>query len=333
MGIIDRLLARFRRMGVLLLIGVFLIIYVAFGFLYWQQGARQRDLEKQIANISVIVAKELPSAEKLQAEYDAVNSSLAPMPASDAIAILVGIAEKSGIDVSESADNFRVPSATPRDEKVGESTYQVLSFKNISVQGSYDNVMAFISDLDSGKTPEAKTMVLKRVDIKQIVLEIEGEEVARKTEFADIQAAVHSMMTANGLITIPGAISYAGGTASNDMAAFPDSFSSVAGGDKMTDPEGYDYADATDKAGYTLYGHDITGSDEGNPNPDQADVNYTSKSATTYYYTCEADGTIHQFGGPDVATAKEHFISEEVKTETVATLDVDLYTKPGGDSL
>ena len=331
MGIIDRLLARFRRMGVLLLIGVFLIIYVAFGFLYWQQGAQQRDLEKKIANISVIVSKPLPSAENLQAEYDEVNSSLAPMPASDAIAILVGIAEKSGIDVSESADNFRVPSATPRNEKMGESTYQVLSFKNISVQGSYDNVMAFISDLDSGKTLE--TIVLKRVDTKQIVLKIEGEEVARKTEFADIQAAVHSMMTDNGLITIPSAISYAGGTASDDMTAFPDSFSSVAGGDKMTDPEDYDYADATDKAGYILYGHDITGSDEGNPNPDQTDVNYISKSTTSYYYTCESGGTIRQFDGPDVATAKEHFSSEEVKTETVATLDVDLYTKPGGDSL
>ena len=331
MGIIDRLLARFRRMGVLLLIGVFLIIYVAFGFLYWQQGAQQRDLEKQIANISVIVSKSLPGAEKLQAEYDAVNSSLAPMPASDAIAILVGIAEKSGIDVSESAGNFRVPSAAPGDEKVGESTYQVLSFKSISVQGSYDNVMAFISDLDSGKTLE--TIVLKRVDTKQIVLKIEGEEVARKTEFADIQAAVHSMMTDNGLITIPSAISYAGGTASDDMTAFPDSFSSVAGGDKVTDPEDYDYADATDKAGYILYGHDITGSDEGNPNPDQTDVNYISKSTTSYYYTCESDGTIRQFDGPDIATAKEHFSSEEVKTETVATLDVDLYTKPGGDSL
>ena len=331
MGIIDRLLARFRRMGVLLLIGVFLIIYVAFGFLYWQQGAQQKDLEKQIANISVIVAKELPDAEKLQAEYDKVNSFLAPMPASDAIAKLVGIAEKSGIDVSESADNFRVPSAALRDEKVGESTYQVLSFKNISVQGSYDNVMAFISDLDSGKTQE--TMVLKRVDVKQVVLKIEGEEVARKTEFTNIQAAVHSMMTDNGLITIPSAISYAGGTASNDMAAFPDSLSSVAGGDKVTDPAGYDYADATDKAGYTLYGHDITGSDEGNPNPDQTDVDYTSNSTTTYYYTCESGGTIRQFDGPDVTTAKEHFSSEEVKTETVATLDVDLYTKLGGDSL
>jgi len=71
----------------------------------------------------------------------------------------------------------------------------------------------------------------------------------------------------------------------------------------------------------------------GNPNPDQTDVNYISNSTTTYYYTCEVDGTIRQFDGSDAATAKEHFSSEEVKTETVATLDVDLYTKPGGGSL
>ena len=331
MGILERLLTRFRRMGVLLLVGFFLIIYIAFGFLYWQQGSQQKDLEGQMANISLIVAKPLPSAEKLQAEYDEVNSSLAPITDSDAIEKLVGIAEKNGIDISESADKLRVPSAKPREEKVGEGTYQVLSFKSIHVEGDYDNVMAFISDLDSGKT--LKTMVLKRVDIKQIELKTEGEEVARKTEFADIQAAVHSMMTDNELIMISSAISYAGGVASNDMTAFPDSLSNVAGGNKVTDPEGYDYADATDKAGYTFYGHDITGSESGNPNPDQADVNYITMSKTSYYYTCESDGTIRQFDGPDVATAKEYFISEEVKTETIATLDVDLYTKLGGDSL
>jgi len=327
----ESLFNRFRRMGVLFLIGFFLIIYIAFGFFYWQQGSQQRELEEQIASISIIVSKPLPSAEELQAEYDEVNSSLAPMTDSAALDKIVSIARESGIDVAPDSDKLRIPPVTAREEKVGEGTYQVLSFKSIYVQGGYDNVMAFISDLDSGKT--LRTMVLKRVDIKQIELKIEGEEVARKTEFADIQAAVHSMITANELITIPNPINFAGGVASNDMTAFPDSISNVAGVNKVTDPEGYDYADATDKAGYTLYGHDITGSDAGNPNPDQVDVNYITMSKTSYYYTCESDGTIRQFDGPDVATAKEYFSGEMVKTETVATLDVDLYTKLGGDSL
>ena len=169
---IKNLLIRFRHSGVLLFIGFLLIIYIAFGFVYWQQSAQQKDLEEQVTKISLIVAKPLASKEKLQADYDEVNLSLAPMTDSDAIAILVGIAEKSGIDTD--SDNLIVPSAAVREEKVGGGTYQVFSFKNVSVRGSYASVMAFISDLDSGETQE--TMVLTRITINQVEIKVEGEE-------------------------------------------------------------------------------------------------------------------------------------------------------------
>ncbi|GAJ12409.1 unnamed protein product, partial [marine sediment metagenome] len=94
MEVIKNLLIRFRQSGVLVLIGFFLIIYIAFGFVYWQQGSEQRELEEQSAKISLIVAKPLPSEEKLQADYDKVNSALTSITDSgDAIAMLVGIAE------------------------------------------------------------------------------------------------------------------------------------------------------------------------------------------------------------------------------------------------
>ena len=172
MEVIKNLLIRFRQSGVLLFIGFLLIIYIAFGFVYFQQGLKQKDLEEQVTKISLIVAKPLADKEKLQAEYDAVNSALASVTDdAEAIAIIVGIAEKSGIDVDPDSDKLIVPSAALREEQVGGSTYQVFSFKSVSAKGSYDNVMAFISDLDSGATPEAKTMVLKRVTINQIEIE------------------------------------------------------------------------------------------------------------------------------------------------------------------
>jgi hypothetical protein len=96
------------------------------------------------------------------------------MTDSEAIAMLVGIAEKSGIDVAPDSDKLIVPSAAVREEEMGGSTYQVFSFKSVSAQGSYDSVMAFISDLDSGTTQE--TMVLKRVNINQIEVEVIREE-------------------------------------------------------------------------------------------------------------------------------------------------------------
>ncbi len=188
MEAIKNLLSRFRQSAVLVLIGFFLIIYIAFGLIYWQQGVRQKELEEQSANISLIVAKPLPSQAKLQAEYDAINSSLALENIGDenmtidakAIKVIVDIAEKSGIAI----DPERSFSAAHRDEKVGGGTYQVLSFRNISVQGNYDNIMAFISVLDSGEivleTGETlETMVLKKVTINQIEVEGEGEGETR----------------------------------------------------------------------------------------------------------------------------------------------------------
>ena len=190
---IKNLLIRFRQSGVLLFIGFLLIIYIAFGFVYWQQSSKQGELEEQTAQISLIVAKPLASKEKLQADYDKVNSALVSITdSSDAIAKLVGIAEKSGIDISPDSDKLIVPSAAVREEKVGGGTYQVFSFKNISVQGSYDNVMAFISDLDSGETPETKTMVLKRVTINQIEVKGEGEEETRTETSATLDVDLYT---------------------------------------------------------------------------------------------------------------------------------------------
>jgi len=44
MEAIKNLLIRFRQSGVLLFIGFLLIIYIAFGFVYFQQGLKQKDL-------------------------------------------------------------------------------------------------------------------------------------------------------------------------------------------------------------------------------------------------------------------------------------------------
>jgi len=191
MEAIKNLLSRFRQSAVLVLIGFFLIIYIAFGLIYWQQGSRQKELEEQSANISLIVAKPLPSQAKLQAEYDTINSylTMTDIEVSDsidarAIYVIVGIAEKSGITI----DPFS--QAAHRDEKVGGGTYQVLSFRNISVHGDYDNIMAFISDLDSGTTRE--TMVLKKVTINQVEVEGEGEGETRTETAATLDVDLYT---------------------------------------------------------------------------------------------------------------------------------------------
>ena len=122
-----------------------------------------------------------------------------------------------------------------------------------------------------------------------------GEEEARKTEFHNVSASVVAMMVDNDLTLIPNPINYVGGVASNTMTAFPDSTSVAASADKLTDPEGHDYVVTTDKNGYLLNGHDMSGSEVADPNPNQQNINYVNMSETNNFYTCEADGTIRQF--------------------------------------
>ena len=125
-----------------------------------------------------------------------------------------------------------------------------------------------------------------------------GEEEAQETEFANIQTAVHAMMVDNGIATLPtGFVDGTTITATNDMTKFPHE-TAVCETAKLVDPLGYYYALATDKAGFILYGHDITGSGTvANPaaNPSQTDVNYVATATTTCWYSVDASGTVTQY--------------------------------------
>ncbi len=307
------------------MVGALLIIYIGLGLVYFQQGAQQREFEKQVTKLSVVLARPMPGAEKLEAELEEVNRALAPIPSSDAIAMLVGIAEENGIDVALEAGKFIVPPAGFSQATVGASSYRVLSFSGIRVQGDPENVMTFISDLDSGKT--LKTMVLKSVTIREVEVGLIGEEAARRAEFSKVASKLEEMMQSDNLSVIPNPISFAGGMATNLMGDDPATGETVEGfPDILTTAAEKGYTGtASPRAGYVLYNHDKVSTD--NTTLFQT-VSYIDVLTTEYYYTCEADGTVRQFDGADVATATEYLTRGESKIEIAATVTVEIYTKP-----
>ncbi len=322
----ENIMTRLRRMGGLFLIGIITIIVLALGILYVQQGTKQKEFEEQIAKLSVIVSKPMPSAEKLQEEYEEVNHALAPLTVPAALDIIVSIAEKSGINVDPDAGKFNIPPpGEPTQKMMGEGNYQVLSLNNIKVQGEYDSVMAFISDLDSGKT--LATMVLTKANLSQIEVPYTGEEADRRAEYRVVSAAVTAMMADNNITEIPEPNRYIRGIATNYMGDDPDTTDIIEGFPDITTTaaeKGYTGTD-TPRDGYVLYLHDKI-------NPDDttifAPAGYFAVLQTEYYYTCETNGAVTQFDGPDVLTATRYFSSEETETETVATISADIYTKP-----
>ena len=312
------LLAKIRHVGFIVILGVCVIIYVGLGSVYIQQGPKQKDLEGQIMKTMVVVNKPLPSMEELQAKYDDVNEALAPIEIPDALAKIVGIAEKSGIDVSLEGKKFKInPPGNPGKKKMGEGTYLVFTFSNIKAQGDFDAVMNFVSDLDKGAT--LKTMILKKADFKWIKINLAEEEVARRAEFRAVIQAVAEMMSENNLEVIPQPVASGEDAAVNDMAAFPDVATTVKS-------KGYTGA-GEPRGGYLLYEHDRIIADN---TTEYETVSYIDMPFTEYYYTCEGDGSVRQFDGPDLETAAEYLDSEEVVFDTLATVSVDLYTKPSG---
>ena len=65
-GNIEELMSRLRRLGPLVLIGLFVIIWIGLGVLWVGQDAKQRELGQQIAQVSMTTAKAMPSADKLK---------------------------------------------------------------------------------------------------------------------------------------------------------------------------------------------------------------------------------------------------------------------------
>ena len=119
-----------------------------------------------------------------------------------------------------------------------------------------------------------------------------GTEEAKDTEFANIQAAVHSMMVDNEIQTLP--VPIAIGARTKDMSAFPDATSVAGSANKLTDIKGYTYvAPPTDKNGYILFQHDMTA----DPDPDTDNTtltNYVATQTTSYWYWVDSMGTVHQ---------------------------------------
>ena len=127
-----------------------------------------------------------------------------------------------------------------------------------------------------------------------------GEEEARRAEFHNVSSAIIALMTDTGITAIPNPVNEAGDVAVTDMTTFPDSTSVGGSADKAADASDVAFT-AVDDPGYLLYEHDGTGGGVAGPY-----VNYVTMTQTTYYYTCESDGTVRQWDGAEPSTGTEY---------------------------
>ena len=127
------------------------------------------------------------------------------------------------------------------------------------------------------------------------------EEREREDEYWNIQNAVYWLMGDNWMPDgeLPNPVT---GTATQDMAAFPDA-TSVAGSPEKQWANGGVAYQAGDAPGYVLWGHDGTANNDPAGEWDYVDSQY---SETQYYYTCDEAGFVRQWSAADVSTASEY---------------------------
>ena len=118
-----------------------------------------------------------------------------------------------------------------------------------------------------------------------------GEEEAKETEFATIQASVHAMMVDNELAVLPTPVDDTAIARTKNMSLFPDQSATAAAGAgaKDYDINGDAYV-AADKDGYLLYQHDRQGDGSDTDNL----TNYVATQTTAYWYSVDEQGTVTQ---------------------------------------
>jgi cell division protein FtsL len=165
--------SRIPRLGklsrLLLIIGIFAIIFIPVAIVYRQQPVKRTELQQEMANIQKILEVPLTEKERLQAEINKANAMTEVAeesfprgdPGVDIVEGLFELAEKSDLVISGMETDL------PNDEDQGE--FPVLHF-TITLTGQIAKVQNLLLQIND----RYPTSVIKRADF--MILESEGLE-------------------------------------------------------------------------------------------------------------------------------------------------------------
>lgn len=166
----KELTARLRSLAFPVAMGLFLILIIAIGSVYLQQGARQREVRQEIAQMSLTALQAQRSAEELEAKFQRVQSDIpsADLKETDVYQVVLGIATRTGVeaDISFQSETVR---------QVLKTRYRVLMFE-VKAQGDNKAVRDFIETLDQGQLL-LKTLVVEDLNISG------GEKASASIDF------------------------------------------------------------------------------------------------------------------------------------------------------
>ena len=160
----DNLSAKIRRLAVPIIIGIFALIFGAFGFLYFQQSQEQNRISNIIENAKLLLAASQPISQEFQDEYDEVkdnipviygdaqetefNNEVKQMVRDMTTTKMVGNARLfPSVDVDDPAI-FNIISLESKTKKIGSTVYREYEFEVILAGITYEEVTGFIEALE-----------------------------------------------------------------------------------------------------------------------------------------------------------------------------------------
>lgn len=171
---LDRLPKLGRASQLILLVGIFLILFIPMWMIYQQQPAKQAQLEQELSNLETILAapttkKDILEAEIKQAEAELEAAKavfLDPNQGPEIIDRLLELAESNDIDVTKTEVSTSQEKITVGENKI---EYPMLTF-DIDLKGQVPRFQNFLLALDDNfPTCQVK-------EVKFSITEEEGEE-------------------------------------------------------------------------------------------------------------------------------------------------------------
>lgn len=147
-GALDKLPKLSRASQLMLMVGIFLILFIPLAVLYQQQPAKRAGLEHELSLLQKALAAPTTKTDAMEmelkhaeTELEEIKSTFSDPDLSPEITdSLLDLAEANDIDLTRS----KVSVST---SKIGDTEYQVLTF-NIDLRGQVPKFQNFILDLD-----------------------------------------------------------------------------------------------------------------------------------------------------------------------------------------
>ena len=168
----NELLTRFKGIWIPLVIGLFLITFIAIGIRYYQQSSEQSELREDISLVSRIASEATRNLKEWEDRSKLVQEIIpaSDLKETDVYAMILNLASETKVQ------SVKITFKSEGQKNILGTVYRTISF-SLTAEGSYNAIQNFLKALDQEPT-ELEVLVLNPDQAKRATLVIEGVRIS-----------------------------------------------------------------------------------------------------------------------------------------------------------